>query len=627
VVAADTPATNLLGKPINDLVFQAADGKAIPIKDIAGSKATVIAFLSFDCPVSNSYSTPLTDLAKSYASKGVAFVGVCPTDDDLAVIAKHAKDYRIGFPVYRDEKLAVANTLKAQITPEVVVLDANRVVVYRGRIDNSYFAKLKKNQQITRHDLREALDATLAGKPVQEPVTPAVGCEIARERKTAAVATVTYHKDVLPILQKNCQGCHRPGEVGPFSLMTYRQASVWAEAIKEFTQSKKMPPWKPSAGHEMIGERKLTESEIAVLAKWADEGAPEGDAKDAPPPAKFPDGWYLGQPDLVLSPKDDFIIGPTGRDLFRVFVMPTGLTEDKYVVAIEVKPGNPRVVHHTLNFFDTTGRARKMEEETQAKERQSKPEVDCGPGYSSAMGVGFRPGAADFKPGGSPPFGAMGGWAPGIIGRYLPNNTGYLLPKGSDLVVQVHYHRDGRIERDRIQIGLYFAKKPVEKRFLSMVIPGRFQSGLFQYIPAGDSHFTAKGAIIVEQDCTLYSVLPHMHLLGKSVKVTMTPPNGKPEPIVDIREWDYNWQETYFLKQPIKVKAGTRFDIIAVYDNSSANPNNPFNPPQAIRVGEQTTNEMLFGFLGATADEPGRGPNRIRFRPLLFERDKKSDSP
>src|SRR5205085_5343775 len=222
---------------------------------------------------------------------------------------------------------------------------------------------------------------------------------------SAGDAKVTYYRDVLPILQANCQGCHRAGAAGPFALTTYKQAATWADDIKEYTRARKMPPWKPVDGPKFNHERKLSDKEIATLVAWADAGSPAGDPKDAPPPASFPDGWALGPPDLVLTVPDEFQVGASGRDLFRVFVLPTGLTEDKFVAAFQVKPGNPRVVHHTLNFIDVGGGARALE----AKERdrpKTADERDVGPGYSVAMGVGIRP------------RGAIGGWAPGQMPHF-----------------------------------------------------------------------------------------------------------------------------------------------------------------------------------------------------------------
>jgi Copper type II ascorbate-dependent monooxygenase, C-terminal domain len=240
---------------------------------------------------------------------------------------------------------------------------------------------------------------------------------------------------------------------------------------------------------------------------------------------------------------------------------------------------------------DASGGAREL---LKKEKRAAANDLDRGPGYSSSMGVGFRPS------------GGLSGWAPGQVPHFLPEGTGYLLPKGADVVLQVHYHRDGRVEKDRSTIGLYFAREPVKKRFWGLAIPGRFF-----LIPRDNDHYPVKGSIWVQQDCEIHSVMPHMHLLGK--EITMTPPEGERRTLVAIKDWDYNWQETYFFQEPIKVVSGTRFDIEAVYDNSANNPNNPFAPPRPVLFGNQTTNEMCFGFLGATSDQPGR--IRVRAQP------------
>jgi hypothetical protein len=357
-----------------------------------------------------------------------------------------------------------------------------------------------------------------------------------------------------------------------------------------------MPPWKPVESVAFHDERKLTEQQIRTLAAWVAEGCPEGDVKDAPPPRQFVKGWQLGQPDLVLTVPEEITVGAAGRDFFRCVVLPTNLSEDKYVTAIEMRPGNPRVLHHTLNFIDLTGKGRELQQKE--KERVKQPdEQDGGPGYTVSMGVGFLP------------QGGLAGWAPGQMARVLPEGTGYLLPKGADVVVQCHYHRTGRVEKDKTSIGLYFAKKPVTHRFQSMVIQGRFL-----FVPADDPKFAVHGGIVVLEDCTLHSVMPHMHMLGKSVKVTVEPPDGKPFTLIAINDWEYNWQETYFLKEPLALKAGTKLRVEAIYDNTAKNPNNPFHPPRAVIFGEQTDNEMCFVFLGATSDRPLR--RGAGFRPL-----------
>jgi hypothetical protein len=575
-VRAEAPPANI-GQRIEQIPITASE---------RSGKIAVVAFLSFECPVSNEVVRTLVDLAEKYRPRGVAFAGVAVNDDMTdANLARHVKEFAVPFRVVADREHKYREAFQATATPEVFVLNAESQLRYRGRIDDTWSARLKKNSRPGRQDLKEALDELLADKPVSVAVTTPVGCLLpGTATPSKPSTTVTYYRDVLPILQQHCQGCHRPGEVGPFALMNYRQAVNWASDIKEYTQNHKMPPWKPVAGPSFHNERRLTNRELATLATWVDGGTPEGDAKDAPPPRSFVRGWQLGEPDLVLTVEGDFQLGPSGDDLFRCFVLPTRLAEDRYVTAIEVRPGNPRIVHHTLQFVDTSGQARKL----QAEQKPSGDDV--GPGYTVGMGIGFPP-----RDGG------LGGWAPGQVPRYLPDGTGYFLPKGADVVLQVHYHRDGRAEKDRTSVGLYLNRTPIAKRFQGMVVPGRFLM-----IPAGAEQHRVSGSMEVKQDCQLYTVMPHMHKLGKEIQVTMTPPDGDRVTLIGIRDWDYNWQETYFLKQPLSVKAGTRFDIEAIYNNTDKNPNNPFNPPRPVMFGQRTTNEMCLGFLGATSDTPGR---------------------
>jgi hypothetical protein len=298
--------------------------------------------------------------------------------------------------------------------------------------------------------------------------------------------------------------------------LTYRQAVNWGSDIKTYTQQRKMPPWKPVAGLPFHNERRLSAKDIATLAAWVDGGMPEGDAKTAPPPRQFTAGWQLGQPDLVLAVDGDFQVGASGGDLFRCFVLPTHEAEDRYVTAVELRPGNPRIVHHALLYVDTTGLGQKLEQ----KERERGiPEsaVDRGPGYSLFMGVGFVP------------LSGLGGWAPGQMARHLPADSGYFLPRGADVVMQVHYHRNGRVERDRTQVGLYFARKPLQHPFQGLLIAGGGYLPDLVSIPAGAENHPIQGSMWVDQDCELHTVMPHMHMIGKKITVTLTPPDGSPE--------------------------------------------------------------------------------------------------
>jgi peroxiredoxin len=605
-----------INKKIDNFSLTNAAGKSVSLAGFKDKKAVVVVFLSFECPMSNSYAPTLAALHKKYHSQ-VAFLAINSSDDGTAAeLAKQAREFKLPFPMLKDDRFKVADLFHAKTVPEAFVLDHNRVLRYRGRIDNAYAARLRRNTVITSHDLNRTLEEILAGKNVSTPATKAFGCPIQREVVAKKTGKVTYHRDVAPILQNHCQQCHRAGEVGPFSLMTYKQAVNWASDIKEYTQARKMPPWKPVVGMPFHNDRRMSQKEIDTLAAWVDGGTPEGNVKDAPRPRVFTDGWQLGKPDLVLTVPEDVTIGASGRDMFRCFVLPTGLTEDKYVTAVEVRPGNKRVVHHSLNFWDLTGKARQLEKKE--RDRVKKPdEQDSGPGYKVSMGVGFLPQQGKF--------GAVGGWAPGQRTRHLPDGYGFPLPKGSDLVLQLHYHRNGRVEKDRTSIGLYFAKKPGTQPWKGMVIPGRFA-----FIPAGKERYQVKGSLEVLQDCTLRSVMPHMHMLGKEITITLTPPGGKPTTLLSIKDWDYNWQETYFLKDSIAIKSGTKLEVEAFYDNSDKNPNNPFQPPRRVWFGEQTDDEMCFVFLGATSETPGRIRFRVaggRVNPIRPRPDEKEEKP
>jgi peroxiredoxin len=574
-----------------DFTLHDAAGRPFALHDLKGKKAVVIVFLSFECPICTGYARPLAELAGTYRDRDVAFVGISAGGEDAGRVSELARDAGLPFPVFADEDGVAAESLGAHLTPEVFVLDAGLVTRYRGRIDDRYRTRLKPTSRVTRHDLGEALDEILAGKPVTVPETPVVGCSIRRApRALGGESAVTYYRDVLPILQERCQECHRPGEVAPFPLTTYPQAVKWAADIKDATRERKMPPWKPVDGLPMHGERRLTDDELARLAAWVDGGTPRGDPATAPAPRHFSDGWQLGPPDLVLSVDDEFTLGAEGSDLYRCFVLPTRLPQERDVIAVEVRPGNRRIVHHAVLFVDSTGRARQLQAAPQGR-NQGKD--DHGPGYSMPMNLAFLPGFL--------PEGGLGGWAPGLVIHPLSGGAGFHLPRGADVVMQLHYHRNGRVEKDRTTVGLYLAPRPAERRIQGLVVPGQFLA-----IPAGAERYRVTGTVWLRQDCHLHAVMPHMHLLGREMKLTMTPPGGTPRTLVAVKDWDFNWQETYFFQELVSAPAGTRFDVEAFYDNSAGNPNNPYSPPRPVVFGLQTTNEMCLGFLGLTVDQGGR---------------------
>ncbi len=571
---------------VADFTVKNSAGKSWRLRE-QKARATVVVFLCCDCPMSNGYLPVLEQIANDYSKKGVTVVGINAIADDSAErIAAHIKEYKISFPVFADPDHAAVMSLKAKTTPEVVVLDDKFVVRYQGRIDDGYLARMKAKPVVNRRDLREALDELLAGKPVSQPFAKAFGCPIPL-LTTAPVApaqALTFHKDILPIIQQNCQSCHRPGQVGPFALTEYRHAVRWGETCLEEMESKRMPPWKAEANPLLAGNRSMRPEDQEKFKRWIAAGMPEGDAKDAPAPPKFSEGWTLGEPDLVLEVPSEVTIGATGKDLFRVVCIPTNLPEDKFISAIEVRPGNARVVHHTLQIADTSGRARKLQ---LAAEKKADPNaVDRGPGYPVDMGWGFLPDR----------LATLGGWAPGLLPKFLPAGVAQKLPKGADVCIQFHYHRTGKVETDRTKIGLYFAKSPTIELYRSVPV-----AGLFTRIPAGDKAFKVSSQWALAEAITAYRVTPHMHFLGKEIELTYQEPGGEETMLIRIPAWDYNWQEQYELKEPLPLAKGIVMRIRATYDNSADNPNNPSSPPKMAILGEQTTNEMCFVFMGVSS--------------------------
>ncbi len=390
--------------------------------------------------------------------------------------------------------------------------------------------------------------------------------------------TPTFNKDIAPIVWKNCAGCHRPGEIGPFSLLTYKDSAKRSSLLEEVTASRKMPPWKAEQGFgSFLDERRLSDKEIQRIADWVDAGSPEGDAKDLPPTPKFPEGWQLGTPDLVLKVPEPFQVVASGRDIYRCFVIPIPIDSNRTVAAVEFRPGNRKVVHHALLYLDATGAARE------------KDEADPGPGYASFGGPGIVP------------TGGLGGWAPGAVPRLLPDGVGKFLRKGSDLVLQIHYHPDGKPETDQSVVGVYFTKTPVRKIVGGIAVRSRNLD-----IPPGDRryHVSAQSAPL-PVDAQAIGITPHMHTIGKEMKVVALAPDGKTIPLIWIKDWDFNWQGLYQYRSPVTLPKGSVIKLDAYYDNSAENPSNPSKPPKRVHWGEQTTDEMCLLGVQVVTDSPG----------------------
>jgi hypothetical protein len=571
-------AQEALKTPLASTTWSDLSGRTWQAADLQKNKASVFFFVSTECPISNIYTPRMVEISKTYASQGVGFFLVDANRADTpATLRKYAAERGIVFPLVKDTNLALADSLIADHTPEAIVLDGQGTVRYRGRIDDN-----KERARIIRHDLQEALDAMVAGKPVARPRTLAVGCSIFRDRPavntTNAANTVNYAHDVAPILFTNCVVCHRSGEAAPFALETYQQAKTWASQIKDYTTRRQMPPSKAVKGYgDFCDQRVLSDMQIATLAKWADNSAPSGDLKKTLALPKFPPPheWTLGKPDVVMQPDRPYHLVAEGDDVYREFVMPQVYDEDKFITSLEFQPENRAVVHHIVLYFDPTGKSASMD----GKEKE--------PGYSvSGAGIGV--------------FGEqfVQAWVPGGTPYALPKGTAYRLKKGCRVVIQVHYHKDGKVEQDQSRVSVRFAAaSAVEKemRTAALINP------LFLLKP-GNDHQEVKCGLTLPVNATVWSVFPHMHLLGREMKITAKLPDGAEKPIVWVNDWDFNWQETYRYKEPVRLPKGTRVSLVATYDNSERNPRQPTHPPAPVTWGEQTTDEMCIGFLQYTID-------------------------
>jgi len=564
-------AAATIGRPVGDFGFKDLTGKRYTRTGLRGGKAVVFVFLSTECPVSKRYGTRVVELAREYAPRGVRWFAVNANRQESAEeVAQDAAQRGFPCPVVKDTGNRLADVLGARMTPEAVVLDGAGVLRYRGRIDDNV-----DTTKVQSSDLSRALDALIAGRPLPRAEAPAFGCEIRRQTPHVAGGEITFTRDVAPILQEQCQSCHRPGEVGPFPLLTYEQAAAWAQEIKRTTTARIMPPWKAAHGFgDLAGERRMPDGEIATLTRWVDGGAPEGDPRRMPPPRTFPQGWALGEPDMVLEPDESYHLAAEGKDVYRNFVLPMVFKDERWVTATEVAAQNRAVVHHVIAYIDPEGKSVALDA------------ADPGPGFTSTGGsAGFSPALW------------LGGWAPGNKPHFTPTGTAVRIPAGSRIVLQVHYHKSGKPETDRTRIGIHFASGPVDKRMRIFPV---LNLGL--EVPPGAERHKVTATLRVPMDVHAYSVTPHMHVLGREMKVTATLPDGTVKPLIWIPDWNFNWQETYPFREPVFLPRGTKIDVTAYYDNSEKNPNNPNRPPKTVRWGEETTDEMCIAFLTYTVD-------------------------
>jgi tetratricopeptide (TPR) repeat protein len=523
-------------------------------------KATAYVFTTIDCPIANRYAPELQRLHRQFAGRGIAFrlVYVNPRESDAA-IGEHVRTFGYAMDTLRDSSHALVKKFGITVTPEAAVVDARGQLVYRGRIDDRYADIGVDRVQPTRRELHDVLKAIDEGRSVLVPSAPAVGCIV------GDFQPVTFSRDVAPVLFDKCTTCHRPGGPGPFSLVTYADARQRASLIASVTQKRFMPPYHgTSDAGSFIGQKRLTPAEISLLARWAAEGAPEGDARETPAPPAWPAGWQLGRPDLVVTTSEPYVLKAEPTDVFRIFVIPLPVKTTKYVTGIEFHPGNARVVHHANIRLDRTSGSRALDAR------------DPIPGYDGLLAR-----SAVY------PDGHFLGWTPGQVAPLVASDLAWPLEPATDLVVQLHMQPSGAQELVQPRIGLFFSDAPPTR---TPTILRLGSQGID--IPPGESRYTVTDSYVVPVDVDLHAVQPHAHYRLREARGTATLPDGSTRVLLNIDNWDFRWQHVYRYTQPIALPKGTRVAMSYRYDNAADNPRNPQLPPQRVYWGQRSFDEM-----------------------------------
>src|SRR5262245_41951639 len=456
------------------------------------SRGVVLVFLGTECPVARQYLPRLKELHHEYQSQGVQFLGIYSNVGVNAFsMATHAHDEDIPFPVLQDVDHKLADLLAVETTPEVVVLDAKLEPRYQGAIDDQ-FARGGRRAQPTEQYLADALAALVKGQPIERPYVPPSGCPIERTEPKRAQRDVTYYKDIAPLVQKNCQVCHRPGGPGPFELLTYDDAAYNAEKIREVVIDRRMPPWhgilNPQYG-TLLNDKRLSEDEIQTIVDWIDGGSREGNKKDAPPPARWPapSEWAIGKPDFVYRMPEPFRVPKSGVLEYQFFRVRLDDDHDRWFRAVEVKPGNPEVVHHISLHLAPS---------------QSDKRYDGLAGM--ALLYGFNGEIAhvinDFVPGDT------------YNAKTYPADQAVLIPKHHDLIFEVHYTPNNRsTATDQSMVAFQWAKEPPTHEVLTTVF--RVPVGGFR-VPPYEHHFRFEDTYYFKHDVIIDAIRPHYHLRG-----------------------------------------------------------------------------------------------------------------
>jgi peroxiredoxin/mono/diheme cytochrome c family protein len=540
-----------IGSKVNNLTFTDIRYLRRSLDDFKGKKAFVLIFVDRSCPVAKRYLPVLAQLHNKFAKQDVQVLAInASPGDNIVEMAAQAVEAEIAFPFLKDFDSKGAQALGVGRVPTAVILNADRKLVYRGRIDDMNRLGGSRAEP-TRRDLQIALEELLAGKPISIPETIVDGCPITFNEESKSSPSVTYAEQVAPILKHHCVECHRPNTVAPFSLLTYEQAKARASSIAEVVREQRMPPWyaHPDFG-AFVNKRGLTLEERQTIQSWVKQGKPSGDVSKVSPSSEDklrPADWLIAKPDLVL-PTLTYDLPATGDIEYKYAILPYYFTADTWVQEIQIKPDNPKVVHHANLAYFVVGEKFNM----------------------NNFLTGFVPGGEPMR------------LQPGVAAK---------IPKGSVLGLQIHFVSTGKPEKGRVQVGLRFAREEVKKQLhFRLLVDRRFA------IPPGEPAHRVSANWTLPEDVVGLGLFCHMHVRGRDMTFLATKPGQQRETLLMVPNYSFDWQMPYrWATNAFKLPAGTRLDCIAHFDNSDFNPYNP-DPKATVREGQQTHEEMMNGF-------------------------------
>ncbi|MBS0204232.1 MAG: redoxin domain-containing protein [Planctomycetes bacterium] len=558
------PGDSGIGRMVPDLTLKDINGRQFRLSDYADRTAVVVAFTNTSCPISKKYAPSQTAMERQFADQKIQFLFVNPTaSDKLAAIQTAITTLGITGPYVRDNDGMIARAVGATHTTDVIVLDSRRTIVYRGAMDDQYGFEYSLDAPRNEY-LKLALRSVIDRRPLLVAATEAPGCPLDLELSSAAPTELTFHNRISRILQARCLECHREGGAAPFALDTYENVVAQAGSIRQAIERGVMPPWfaappEPGQPSHWANDKSLADREKADLLSWLSHGKPAGDPNDAPLPRTFPEGWRVGQPDHIVQLPNPMPVKATGVMPYQDVIVESGLTEDKWIRAMEIRPTAPEVVHHVLVFLLPPADRSKTD--------------------------------ADRKAGDNESDGFFVAYAPGHDALTFAEGFGKRIPAGSRLKFQMHFTPNGTATQDQTRLGFIFTdREPAHLVHVSGIANPKLS------IPPGADNHAVNATQTVHADTMVMAFFPHMHLRGKAFRYEALYPDGKKELLLDVPRYDFNWQLSYRLAEPLVLPKGTTLQLTGWFDNSRNNPANP-DPTRTVKWGPQTFDEMMLGYV------------------------------